>query len=159
MAIFNNKPASTDRPLPTRLDSNSGDAGMSVVGGGMRIIGDVESNGVIKIEGFIEGSVRGSRQVLLGRTGIVHGDIYSADAVLGGRVVGTVIASERVEIQGTSQIEGDIHTKSIVVHEGAMINGTVRMGEAGLAGVRAATTSDSSSDSSSDPATIEHERR
>ena len=109
---------------------------MSVIGGGMRIVGDVESNGVIKIEGFIEGSVRGARQVLLGRTGIVHGDIYSADAVLGGRVVGTVIASERVEIQGTSGIEGDIHTKSIVVHEGAMINGTVRMGDAAIASVR-----------------------
>ena len=137
MAIFNNRPTPSDRPVVTRLDTGSSDVSMSVVGGGMRVIGDVESNGVIKVEGFIEGSVRGARQVLLGRTGIVHGDIYAADVVIGGRVVGTVIASERVEIQGTSGIEGDIHTKSIVVHEGAMINGTVRMGDAaGLASAR-----------------------
>jgi cytoskeletal protein CcmA (bactofilin family) len=36
---------------------------------------------------------------------------------------------KRVEIQGTSKVEGDIHTKSIVVLEGGVINGTVRMGE------------------------------
>lgn len=130
MAIFSNRPTTSDRPVVTRLDSAPADASMSVVGGGMRVIGDVESNGVIKVEGFIEGNVRGARQVLLGRTGVVHGDIYAADVVIGGRVVGTVIAAERVEIQGTSGVEGDIHTKSIIVHEGAMINGTVRMGDA-----------------------------
>lgn len=150
MAIFNNKPSSADRPAQSRADFNAGDSSMSVVGAGMRIIGDVESNGVIKIEGFIEGSVRGARQVLLGRTGIVHGDIYSADAVLGGRVVGTVVASERVEIQGTSGIEGDIHTKSIVVHEGAMINGTVRMGEVAVP--------NAPSSAPHDPPVIEHAR-
>jgi cytoskeletal protein CcmA (bactofilin family) len=150
MAIFNNKPSTADRPPQSRADLNGADSSMSVIGGGMRIIGDVESNGVIKIEGFIEGSVRGARQVLLGRTGIVHGDIYSADAVLGGRVVGTVIASERVEIQGTSGIEGDIHTKSIVVHEGAMINGTVRMGEV--------TASSAPSNVSQNTDNVEHAR-
>jgi len=44
-------------------------------------------------------------------------------------VVGTIVADERVEIQGTSSVKGDIHTKSIVVLEGGVINGTVRMGE------------------------------
>jgi cytoskeletal protein CcmA (bactofilin family) len=59
----------------------------------------------------------------------VHGDIHAADAILGGKVVGAVIASERVEIQATAAVQGDIHTKSIVVFEGGIINGTVRMGD------------------------------
>jgi cytoskeletal protein CcmA (bactofilin family) len=63
----------------------------------------------------------------------VHGDIYAGDAILGGKVVGTVVATERVEIQGTASVEGDIQTKSIVVFEGGSINGTVRMGEAAVA--------------------------
>jgi cytoskeletal protein CcmA (bactofilin family) len=41
-----------------------------------------------------------------------------------------VHAAERVEIQGTSSVNGDIYTKSIVVLEGGKINGTVRMDEA-----------------------------
>lgn len=102
---------------------------MSVIGSGMRIVGDIESNGVIKVEGIVEGAVRGARQLLLGKGGRIHGDIHAVDAILGGVVVGTVIASERVEIQGSSSVEGDIHTKSMVVLEGGMINGTVKMGE------------------------------
>jgi cytoskeletal protein CcmA (bactofilin family) len=127
MSIFNKPPA--ERPV-TRLDTPPADAGaMSVIANGMRIMGDVESNGIIKVEGIIEGAVRGARQLLLGRSGVVHGDIHAGDAVLGGKVVGAVIATERVEIQGTASVEGDIHTKSIVVFEGGSINGSVRMGE------------------------------
>jgi cytoskeletal protein CcmA (bactofilin family) len=126
MALFN-KPT-TERPA-TRLDAPGAESSMSVIGSGMRIVGDIESNGVIKVEGIVDGSVRGARQLLLGKGGTIHGDIYAVDAILGGTVVGTVVASERVEIQGTSSVEGDIHTKSMVVFEGGMINGTVRMGE------------------------------
>jgi cytoskeletal protein CcmA (bactofilin family) len=129
MSIFNNK-GPGDRPV-SRLDGSPpvSEGTMSVVGSGMRILGDVESNGVIKVEGAIEGSVRNAQQILLGRSGVIHGDINSGDAVIGGSVVGTVRAMDRVEIQGTATIEGDIQTRSIVVLEGAVINGMVRVGE------------------------------
>ena len=129
MAIFNK--TTTERPT-TRLDSGNVESSMSVIGPGMRVIGDVESNGVIKVDGTVDGSVRGAQQLLLGKSGVIHGDIYATEAVLGGSVVGTVVVAERVEIQGTSSVQGDIHTKSIVVFEGGTINGTVRMGEGAL---------------------------
>ncbi|MFN8668220.1 MAG: polymer-forming cytoskeletal protein [Gemmatimonadaceae bacterium] len=126
MAIFN-KPAG-DRPA-TRLESGSAEPSISVIGSGMRVIGDIESNGTIKVEGVVEGSVRGARQLLLGKSGTIHGDVHAVEAVLGGSVVGNVLATERVEIQGSSSVEGDILTKSMVVYEGGVINGSVRMGE------------------------------
>jgi cytoskeletal protein CcmA (bactofilin family) len=126
MSIFNKPP---ERPA-TRLDTTAPEGAMSVIANGMRIVGDIESTGVIKVEGIIEGSVRGARQLLLGRSGVVHGDVHAGDAVVGGKIVGTVVALDRVEIQSTASIEGDIHTKSIVVYEGGSLNGAVRMGEA-----------------------------
>ncbi len=126
MSIFT-KP--TTEKVPMRNDSTPPEAGLSVIASGMKIVGDIESTGVVKIEGIVEGSVRGARQLLLGRQGTVHGDIRAHEAVIGGTVVGTIVADERVEIQGTSSVQGDIHTKSIVVLEGGVINGTVRMGE------------------------------
>ncbi len=133
MSIFN-KPG--DRPA-TRLDAPPPEGAMSVVGAGMRIMGDVESNGIIKVEGTIDGTVRGARQVLLGRSGVINGDVHAGDAVVGGKIVGAIIASDRVEIQATASVEGDISTRSIVVFEGGSINGSVRMGE----GARQASTS------------------
>ena len=61
----------------------------------------------------------------------MKGDVHAREVVVGGKIDGTITASERVEIQGTSAVNGDIYTKSIIVLEGGRINGSVRMDEAG----------------------------
>ena len=131
MAIFTKQ--TTEQRPQMRADNNSGDAGLSVIATGMKIVGDVETTGVLKVEGTIEGSIRSARQLLLGRQGQILGDVRATEAIIGGTVRGTVFTEERVEIQGTSTIEGDINTKSIVVLEGATINGNVRMGQQAVA--------------------------
>ena len=131
MAIF--KQDATEKPEPSSSRNGAapqGEAALSIIAAGMKITGDVETSGVIKIEGSLQGTVRNARQVLLGRQGEVKGDINAKEVVLGGRVDGNVRGTERVEVQGTSTINGDIHTRSIAVAEGGKINGAVRMEEA-----------------------------
>lgn len=100
---------------------------LSIVANGTRIIGDIESAGVIKVDGRIEGSVSGARQVLLGRGASIHGNVVADEVVIGGVVDGAIVAAERLELQNSAIVNGDIATKSIVVLEGARINGNVRM--------------------------------
>ena len=107
--------------------NNSGEAMMSIIASGMRIVGDVESVGVIKVDGHIDGSVSGARQVLIARGGAIHGNVHADEIVIGGLVAGAVVATERLELQETAVVNGDIETTSIVVLEGAKINGSVRM--------------------------------
>ena len=57
MSIFT-KP--TTEKVPMRTDSPSPDAGLSVIAAGMKIVGDIESTGVVKIEGVVEGAIRGA---------------------------------------------------------------------------------------------------
>lgn len=125
MAIFakENQPQSTD----SKQQSPAGEGALSIIAAGMTVSGDIDSNGVVKIEGRVEGTVRAARQVLVGRQGSVKGDIETREAIIGGRVDGGVKAFERVEVQGTAYVAGDVHTKSIVVLEGGRLNGTVRM--------------------------------
>lgn len=116
--------------MPRVVDPpNTYEGTVSVIGAGLKITGDVESSGVIKVEGTVEGNIRGAKQLFLGKGGTIRGDLHASEIVLAGTVVGTVSASDRCEIQGSSAIHGDIYTKSIVVLEGAVINGTVRMGD------------------------------
>ena len=128
MALFNKPP---DERMPQRPETPipppAPEGSPSIIAPGMKVIGDVETNGVVKVDGMIEGSIRGARQVLLGRSGTIQGDVHAEEAILAGKVVGTVTAVERVEVQSTSRIDGDIHTRSIVVLEGGIINGNVRM--------------------------------
>jgi cytoskeletal protein CcmA (bactofilin family) len=126
MAIF-----TKDQPerLDARTSSSANEAALSIVAIGTRLIGDLESDGIVKIEGSVEGAIRNARQVLIGRQGEVKGNIAAREVVVGGRVEGNITASERVEIQGSSMVQGDIHTKTIVVMEGAKLNGAVHMSE------------------------------
>jgi len=116
---------------PEQKTAAQAEAALSIIAFGMKVQGDIETSGVIKIEGMIEGTIRGARQVLIGRQGEVKGDIHAREVVVGGKVDGTITAAERVEIQGTSAVNGDIYTKSIIVLEGGRINGSVRMDESG----------------------------
>src|SRR5438093_679331 len=54
------------------------------------------------------------------------------EAIIGGEVRGSIRADERIEIQSTSVVHGDIAAKRLLVQEGGEINGVVRMGEAAL---------------------------
>jgi cytoskeletal protein CcmA (bactofilin family) len=125
MAIFNKDSNGGD----PKSSQGNGDANLSVIAAGSKVIGDMECSGVVKIEGTVEGTIRGARQVLLGRQGVVKGDIETREAVIGGQVEGSIHALERVEIQGTAAVVGNIHTKTIVIREGGQINGAVRMDE------------------------------
>ena len=116
-----------------KQDSKSGPAtgegALSIIAAGMTVTGDIDSNGVVKVEGRVEGAIRCARQVLVGRQGIVHGDIETREAIIGGTVEGTIAGAERVEVQATASIQGDINTRTIVIAEGGKINGSVRMQE------------------------------
>lgn len=126
MAIFSKDSQTSAEP---RNSGSQGEGSLSIIAAGMKITGDIDTDGVVKVEGRVEGSIRAGRQVLIGRQGEVHGDITTHEAVIGGRVHGSITAVERLEVQGTSTIVGDISTKSIAVVEGGKINGTIRIAE------------------------------
>ena len=108
------------------------DTGLSIIGTGMRVVGDITAEGVVKIEGTVVGTVRAGRQVLVGKGGEVEGDVISREAIIGGEVRGSIRADERVEIQASCVVHGDIAAKRLLVQEGGEINGVVRMGETAL---------------------------
>lgn len=127
MAIFSKD---QKHPDDIKAPAASGGNALSIIAAGTRIDGDIETDGVIRIEGRVEGSIRAARQVLVGRQGSVQGDITTREAVIGGRVEGSINAADRLEVQSTSVITGDISTRAIAVVEGGKIDGTVRISDA-----------------------------
>jgi cytoskeletal protein CcmA (bactofilin family) len=105
---------------------------ISIIGPGMRVIGDCETEGTLRIEGTVEGTVRAGKAVVVGKDGVVLGDIQTQDAVIGGRVTGTVVAESRLELQATCLIDGEIRARRIKLDEGGTVNGKVLMGETSL---------------------------
>jgi len=136
MAVFNEKSANA---------GEKGVPGLSIIGAGMRVVGDISADGVVKIEGAVSGTVRAAKQVLVARGGEVEGDVVSKEAIIGGEVRGAIYAEERVELQATSVVHGDVHTKRLLIQEGGEMNGVLRMsedaGQPPQAGTRGSTAS------------------
>jgi cytoskeletal protein CcmA (bactofilin family) len=101
---------------------------ISIIGPGMTIVGDCETDGTVRVEGSVEGSIRAGKAVVIGKQGVVSGDITTQDAVISGRVEGTLVAASRLELQSTCHIEGEVHTRRMQLEEGAVLNGSVHMG-------------------------------
>ncbi|HST61615.1 MAG TPA: polymer-forming cytoskeletal protein [Longimicrobium sp.] len=106
-----------------------GESSMSIIGPGMNIVGDLVTDGTVRVEGRIEGTVRAGKSVVIGKAGEVVGDVLTQDAIIGGIVRGTVVAESRLEMQSTCDIEGQIRARSahLVLEEGARFTGQIQM--------------------------------
>jgi cytoskeletal protein CcmA (bactofilin family) len=116
-----------DRAVAAR--AATGERAMSYIGPGMSITGDVVTDGTVRVEGRVEGTVRAGKAVLVGNGGEVIGDIITQDAVIGGRLRGTLVAESRLELQATCDIEGQIRAPAqhLKLEEGARFNGQIQM--------------------------------
>ncbi|MCI0434793.1 MAG: polymer-forming cytoskeletal protein [Gemmatimonadetes bacterium] len=102
---------------------------ISIIGPGMRVVGDCETDGTLRIEGTVEGTVRAGKGVVVGKDGAVQGDILTQDAIIGGKVNGKIVAESRLELQSTCMVEGEVRARRVKLDEGGTINGTVVVGE------------------------------
>jgi cytoskeletal protein CcmA (bactofilin family) len=108
--------------------------GFSLVDSAAAITGDLETSGSLRIDGRMDGTVRRADVVVLGVGATMAGDIHAREVVIGGTLTGTVHASERVELQATGIVTGDLVTQSVLVQEGGVVNGRVLMQPPQVAG-------------------------
>jgi cytoskeletal protein CcmA (bactofilin family) len=118
MTIFSKTPGAGDRPEQ---------AGLTIIAVGATVVGDLTSEGVIKVEGTVEGAVRGAEQLLVARGGVIRGDVQATELVVGGEIHGGVHGENRVEIQAGALVHGDIRTQRILIADGAKVNGEITM--------------------------------
>ena len=98
------------------------------IGKSISIKGDLTGNEDMVIEGKVEGKVDlPNNQLTVGANGSVLAEISAKSVVVIGRVAGNVTGTERVEIQGTGILEGDVSAPRLVVAEGAVVNGAIKM--------------------------------
>ena len=102
---------------------------ISIIGPGMKIVGDCITDGTVRVEGRVEGSVKAGKAVVIGKDGTVQGNIDTQDAVISGTIEGTVNAQSRLELQATCRIDGEVFARRMQLEEGAILNGRVHMGE------------------------------
>ena len=97
----------------------------SVVGKGMTLIGDISFTGKLRMDGKVEGNVKGEH-LILGETGSITGDIEIDTCSCQGRVNGNIKAKDLSVVKGC-RIDGNVETVNLAVEPGAFLNGEVKV--------------------------------
>ena len=95
----------------------------SLVGEGTTFNGEIELDGLLRIDGDFVGTIRTPGTVLIGKSGRVESTIEAGTIVIGRVVKGNIISNEKVVILSTGMLIGNVTAPRLIIEEGVLING------------------------------------
>jgi cytoskeletal protein CcmA (bactofilin family) len=101
----------------------------ATLGKGSRVEGKLSFEGSVRIDGQIEGDIRAQETVVIGRNAEVTAQVHAATVVVEGRVNGDITARQRVDLRSSAKLAGNLSTPALIIHEGAVFDGTCSMGD------------------------------
>lgn len=99
----------------------------TVITEGITLSGRLFGEGVVQVEGVVEGELDLQGSATVTSTGLVRGPVTADVVRVAGRIEGSVIGREHVRLEKTGRIEGDVATVSLVVEDGGRFNGRSTM--------------------------------
>ncbi|MDH4318467.1 MAG: polymer-forming cytoskeletal protein [Desulfobulbaceae bacterium] len=96
----------------------------AIVSKDMTITGEVAFKGKARIDGTIEGNIKGE-YLVLSETGKIHGDVQLDSLICHGTIEGDVYA-KLVTAQSSAVIIGKLSSANLTVESGARLEGEIR---------------------------------
>jgi len=119
------------RLVPRKSSRPANATGYSVIDDQLSIAGDMNTEGTVRVDGRVEGTLHRADTLSVGVNGAVIGDVEAREVIVGGTLVGTVTVAGRVEVQASATVQGDIRAEAVLLHEGGTVNGHVAIHPAG----------------------------
>ena len=119
-------------PAPSPLGSSAREPGVNetVIGARSVFEGTIRAEGPLHIQGRVQGEITSTSSVHIDPGGMVEARIEAAAVEIAGEMQGQVHATGRVELTSTSRVSGEVHAGTIVMSEGAVLDGALHMGAA-----------------------------
>lgn len=95
----------------------------SIIGSGSFITGNLKVNGFVRIDGDIDGNLETDGNVIIGDNARIRGNIHAKSAIIGGIILGDVIAAENVKLLTNSVVIGDILSHKVQIEDKATFHG------------------------------------
>lgn len=119
------------KKTPSMSSTNSGKnlPSVNMISEGTHVKGSLNTKSDIRIAGTLEGEANAKGKVIISSSGKVEGDVQAVDADIAGTIEGEVRTTNKLVLRQSAVINGDIHTKTMLVEEGAQINGSCHMSD------------------------------
>ena len=99
----------------------------NIIAQGTKIVGDFNSEGDFRVDGAIEGNIKTSRKIVVGKSGIIKGTLHGTDAYFEGKFSGKLALSGTLTLKSSAHIEGEVVVGKLAVEPGATFNVTCVM--------------------------------
>jgi cytoskeletal protein CcmA (bactofilin family) len=99
-----------------------------MIGSGTVITGDIQSKGDIRVDGTLKGSVNTSGKIVLGKDGVIEGDVVCTDADVSGTIKAKISVAQLLSLKSSAKLNGDIITNKLSIEPGASFTGSCSMG-------------------------------
>jgi cytoskeletal protein CcmA (bactofilin family) len=93
------------------------------LGPGTKINGKLQFDGQATIDGEVEGEIIGQAHLTVGQQATVKGKISAASILVQGKIMADVVAEKKLEVQPPGSVVGDVTTQSLVIGDGAVLEG------------------------------------
>ena len=103
-------------PAPAR-------AGSTVIAQGITFTGILRGEGVVQVEGVVEGEFDMTGAVIVAESGLIRGPVTADVVRVAGCIEGNVHAREHMRLESSGSLSGDVKTASLVVEDGGVLNG------------------------------------
>lgn len=100
---------------------------LNVIVEGSKVIGDMITESNLRIDGEVNGNVSSASKVVIGKNGIILGNLTCADADIEGNIKGVLKVDSLTVLRETAKIEGEITTAKLQIEEGAQFSGNCKM--------------------------------
>lgn len=110
------------------MKKNETNTAVNMIGFGTTINGDIQSKGDLRIDGTLKGSVSTEGRVVLGKEGVIEGDVACRDADISGVINAKITVSQLLSLKATAKLNGDITTNKLSIEPGATFTGSCSMG-------------------------------
>ncbi|MFQ5715513.1 MAG: polymer-forming cytoskeletal protein [Nitrospinales bacterium] len=97
------------------------------LGEGSVFHGNLNFQGMVRIDGTFEGEVMTNDTLIVGETGRLTAEVTAGTVICKGKIKGKIQASSRVEIHDKSEIVGSIKTPTLYIEVGAIFDGSCDM--------------------------------
>jgi cytoskeletal protein CcmA (bactofilin family) len=104
-----------------------GTSSQNIIAQGTKMIGDFSSEGDFRIDGTIEGNIKTSGKVVVGKAGLIKGTLNGTDAYFEGKFSGKLTLSGTLTLKSSAHIEGEVMVGKLAVEPGATFNVTCAM--------------------------------
>ena len=101
---------------------------INMIGSGTVITGDIKSQGDIRVDGSLSGSIETQGKVVVGQGGVVEGDVICKDADVAGVLKAKITVSQLLSLKSSAKLNGDIIANKLSIEPGATFTGSCSMG-------------------------------